>query len=731
MGTRRLGRQGEVMNQFAFEGLRTGHASFLRALIERGWRVAVFAAGLGALSTGAAIAQSMYWWQVWHPNVSTFNDYYYKNIIMPNGDQYFAGSYGHPVTGVPRVRFGLYPADLSQPPKLYFDEWAPAGAGRPFVNSMAVDSSGNMYLGGSTQGGAQGNWAVVKYRPDGTRRWSAFYNGSANGDDVVNSVVLDDFGNVFAIGFSKESATSYDAWIARYEPEPAGSAAVLLGAHRLFTSNWDFHMSGIAHPEGGAVGFGSWWFAAENRNVSEVIRIRPTSTPPYFDWPYAVAFWADPANHQTNWAWNGVVDSNGDYLAVSTIGANPTLPQFLTLGKFSGTMPATRPWPAIVIPVNSTEPYDFAYPPIALDSNDSVAIGGGYGGKSFVRKYDTNGILLWERFLQGDVPSSWNLVTDLQFDADGNLFVCAITWNTGREKDVLVARFDPLGNLVWSHTFNGPENANDVPYDISVNDDGIIGVVGYLTRAGKTQPLIMFAAEPTIAIADSYAVDEDSLLATTSVNGVLVNDKWKSNATVILESDVLHGALTLLNDGSFTYVPDPDFDQTDSFTYSVDRYGSRSQTVTVTITINAIADVFDHMIDAGTEIQDLIALYGGSAGDRLQDSLDHLGAALSLFYANLWEDSAFEIVEAIVDLELSVNAGLPPELAIPLMEVLCEASKMMALDRITDAIDQNGDPQKIAQAQRFVTQGDDKRAGGKYLQAAHKYKDAISHADDA
>ena len=99
-----------------------------------------------------------------------------------------------------------------------------------------------------------------------------------------------------------------------------------------------------------------------------------------------------------------------------------------------------------------------------------------------------------------------------------------------------------------------------------------------------------------VAVDDFYTTDEDTTL-TVAVPGVLENDSDVDldGMEIVLVTDVLHGNLSLLGDGSFTYVPDPDFFGTDTFVYQLVTYPAPqslwTDDATVTITVNPIADV--------------------------------------------------------------------------------------------------------------------------------------------
>ncbi|MCP4361868.1 MAG: tandem-95 repeat protein [Chloroflexi bacterium] len=92
---------------------------------------------------------------------------------------------------------------------------------------------------------------------------------------------------------------------------------------------------------------------------------------------------------------------------------------------------------------------------------------------------------------------------------------------------------------------------------------------------------------PPIANDDSYATDEDVTL-TVPAPGVLDNDTDADSGTLtaVLNTTTSDGNLTLNANGSFTYVPDPGFNGSDSFTYRASDGNSNSNVASVTITVN-------------------------------------------------------------------------------------------------------------------------------------------------
>src|SRR5438876_6289925 len=57
--------------------------------------------------------------------------------------------------------------------------------------AMALDSAGNVYVTGQSQGAGTGlDYATVAYDPKGNQLWAARYNGPANGKDFVTGIAI-------------------------------------------------------------------------------------------------------------------------------------------------------------------------------------------------------------------------------------------------------------------------------------------------------------------------------------------------------------------------------------------------------------------------------------------------------------------------------------------------------------------------------------------------------------
>ena len=93
-----------------------------------------------------------------------------------------------------------------------------------------------------------------------------------------------------------------------------------------------------------------------------------------------------------------------------------------------------------------------------------------------------------------------------------------------------------------------------------------------------------------VAAGDQYTMTQADTLV-VAIPGLLGNDRDNDGdvLTAVLATNVSHGSLVLRPDGSFTYVPPATFFGMDQFSYFVSDGNWRSDVVTVTIVVEAVA----------------------------------------------------------------------------------------------------------------------------------------------
>lgn len=123
---------------------------------------------------------------------------------------------------------------------------------------------------------------------------------------------------------------------------------------------------------------------------------------------------------------------------------------------------------------------------------------------------------------------------------------------------------------------------------------------------------------------DNYSVNEDTTLNVASA-GVLANDSDPDSPTItaVKLTDPANGTLTLNANGSFKYIPNPNFFGTDTFTYAATDGPDQSDSTTVTITVNSVLDIAAAADDAYAMLEDTtldVVIPGVLANDSNPDS---------------------------------------------------------------------------------------------------------------
>ncbi|MEM4358198.1 MAG: tandem-95 repeat protein [Candidatus Pacearchaeota archaeon] len=126
------------------------------------------------------------------------------------------------------------------------------------------------------------------------------------------------------------------------------------------------------------------------------------------------------------------------------------------------------------------------------------------------------------------------------------------------------------------------------------NDDVLViaGAFDGIEFSGNITVVKDIKNTPPVIQNDVYNTNEDNILTVPTAQGLLVNDSDIDIdiLSAILVTNVSNGVLTLNSDGSFTYIPNANFNGIDSFTYVANDGEANSNIATVTINVVPVND---------------------------------------------------------------------------------------------------------------------------------------------
>jgi hypothetical protein len=162
------------------------------------------------------------------------------------------------------------------------------------------------------------------------------------------------------------------------------------------------------------------------------------------------------------------------------------------------------------------------------------------------------------------------------------------------------------------------------------------------------------------AVNDAYAAAAGAQLVVSAASGALVNDFSKDNSalTAHLGATTSNGTLALSSDGSFTYLPNPGFTGSDSFTYMATNALGTSAPATVSISVTAVqscsATVDGVTVFTSTDSSAVqSAINSALAGSTVKVA----GTCAGVFGVDVLQDSSAEGTTVYINRSLTLQGG--------------------------------------------------------------------------
>jgi uncharacterized delta-60 repeat protein len=94
----------------------------------------------------------------------------------------------------------------------------PGPGNQSAIYGIALDPAGNVYVTGRSTSSGQNDFTTIKYTSLGLTDWIRSYNGTGNGEDIPRDVVVDAAGTAYVTGYSVGSGSGEDILTIAYSP---------------------------------------------------------------------------------------------------------------------------------------------------------------------------------------------------------------------------------------------------------------------------------------------------------------------------------------------------------------------------------------------------------------------------------------------------------------------------------------------------------------------------------
>jgi uncharacterized delta-60 repeat protein len=363
-------------------------------------------------------------------------------------------------TPTPRPRGTPVPRPTPPPP--YIEEWV-AGYNGPDnggdrAYAIAVDSLGNVYVTGTSQG----DYATVKYSPLGQEQWVArYFPGQLHGNEA-RAIVVDQAGNVYVTGSSagasgdsdyatvKYNSTGQEQWVARYDAQGTfGDFAVAIG----LDASDNVYVTGTSAVAGT---FSDYVTIKYNAAGQEQWVARYNGSGNDNDEARALAVNASGDVYVTGWSVNSDLHAGYATIKYNSAGQQQWIARYDQAG--SGDI------------ANG----------IAIDDAGNCYVTGESANSQVsdyaTVKYDSNGQEQWVARYDGPSGAD-DKAQAIALDRVGNVYVTGTSYGFN-SNDYATIKYNAAGQQQWASRYDGPGTSDDLARAIAVDEAGNSYVTG-------------------------------------------------------------------------------------------------------------------------------------------------------------------------------------------------------------------------------------------------------------
>ena len=383
---------------------------------------------------------------------------------------------------------------------------------------IAVDGSGNVYVTGQANTSTASYVFIAKYDTTGVIQWQRKLDTASN-VDYGYAIAVDGSGNVYVTGQANTGANA-SVFIAKLMADGAilpgtstltyAAATMVDSAATMFSD--DPSLVWIATLDTASVADVGRGIAVDLSGNVYVTGQANTSTASYvFIAKYdttGVIQWQRKLDTASNvdYGYGIAVDGSGNVYVTGQANATTATASYVFIAKYntSGVIQLQRK-------LDSTTAVADTSLGIAVDSSGNVYVTGQANTSTasyvFIAKYDTTGVIQWQRSL--DTASLSDTGYGIAVDGSGNVYVTGQANTSTSDVCVFIVKYDTTGVIQWQRSLD-TTLIQDVGYGIAVDGSGNVYVTGF-AKITTTQYVFIAKYDTTGVIQWQRSLDTASV----------------------------------------------------------------------------------------------------------------------------------------------------------------------------------------------------------------------------
>lgn len=482
--------------------------------------------GLFLLASTSSFSQINVMWESRYNSTSNNVDRVSDMVVDASGNVYVTGSSLNAASGASGFDIVTIKYNSSGVQQ-WIQTFNGSGNGPDNAASIALDASGNVYVGGTSyRGGTDYDFCVIKYNNSGVQQWQ-IYNGAGTNYDELKAITLDASGQPIAVGGVQPTSTNTN-----YRTLKLNAATGAVTWNQDFTStgsNLDIAVAVTTDASDNVYVTGHSFNSGEDLNVRTIkynsagtlqwnTQRNQNTTLDSYDMPSDIAVDATGITYVLATVFNGAASDDDIYLIKYNVAGT-----ILTTVELNGTANA------------KDKPTG-----MKLDAAGNIYITGYLKGAStaedlFIAKYNSSLAQQWIDKYNGS-GNNYDEGDDISFDLSGtNLFVTGYSYLTTSNNDYVTLKYDlATGTRQWLTRFNGPANNADNARAIAIDGIGNIYVSGDSKGAGTNYDFstIKYCQLKTVATVDDDTACVGSVFTLNVVAGGTSSVTWSPAATL-------------------------------------------------------------------------------------------------------------------------------------------------------------------------------------------------------